>query len=571
MSDMSEEGVRSEPASEENIPEVEMDTNTIPPPEGRDVAVSKEDAEAEVISVSTGRRWLWWVLGVIGILLILSTVAWKMGWLHRAYAHFNRAQVGLKVQEGTTFVIQGATVTLDGATYTTDSNGKIEVTTLLTGTYPVVVRKTGYQELDFYLTVHRGDNGLQSIAMTLLPEKLYSITGYIQDYISGQPILGVTVTTGQDTTTTDASGAFSFTKQPAAAYTLNVSKSGYITKQVPITITNADSVTASLPLVPAGSVVFTSNQSGKRGIFTVNYDGTNREQLAASTGEEFGQQLSPDGSTVAFLSTRDGLKDTYGGTASKLYIATLDGKTVKKVSDSISQGVFNWSPNSRYLYFESYPTPDYSQLDRQVYDLAKGTLFNVGVGTDFSGFSPDGNSIVYVLTNAAANGNPVTYNLVTAVIATGQKTTVINQSPNFLYDTVYSADGKSLTFDEESNSARVYYTLDLTTAGATPQQIPAPTAAAHTYITSPNGKLKVFTDTRDGKTDVFLSTATGDTNLSNLGVVVVDTPLVWDTSGSYVVFGIKREGEQALYVVSVNGGDPHKVTDYYDDSAYSQQ
>ena len=578
MGDMNEEGDRSEANVTANVtpaPESTTSEDVVAETPATNVPVTTippiDDADDDFLDDKPKRkRWLWWLLGILVVLAIVAGLSWKMGWYTRAYNHFNRGQVSLSIKEGGNAVIADATVILNGSTYVTDSTGKVQAISLVAGNYPVVVRKTGYQEADVTLALHRGDNGLQTISMTLLPEKLYSIKGFIQDYVSGLPLVGVTVSTGQDSTSTDASGAFTFTKQPAATYSLKMTKSGYIDKTLPITVTTADSVTATIPFVPVGTVVFTSNESGKRGIFTVNYDGSNRQAIAASSGEEYSQRLSPDGKNIAFLSTRDAAKDAYGTVVPKLYIVGIDGKTVKKVSDALSEGVFSWSSNSKYVYFEGYATADFSQLDREVYDVTKGTVFDLGSTTQWAGFSPDGNSMA-LITQSTSSAGASAYTLGSIVLATAQRTTLISNSSDYLSNVLYAADGRSISYSTQTTATPSYFTLDLTKAGATPQPTAVPATSTRRYVTAPDGVTKVFVETRDGKKDLFLAkTATTDTNLSNISVVN-DTPLSWDASSTYVTFGIKREGEQALYVVSVLGGTPKKVTDYYSDSVDSQQ
>jgi len=147
----------------------------------------------------------------------------------------------------------------------------------------------------------------------------------------------------------------------------------------------------------------------------------------------------------------------------------------------------------------------------------------------------------------------------------------VNQGIGYVSNLSYAADGKSITYDTTSNSSHIRYKLELGN-NTTPQAIDATRADTKVYVTSPDKALKAFVDTRDGKTDVYVARVNGtnEQRLTTLGVATATTAPAWDTTGTYVTFGVKREGEQALYVVSLKGGEPKKVVDYYDNSADSQ-
>ena len=60
----------------------------------------------------------------------------------------------------------------------------------------------------------------------------------------------------------------------------------------------------------------------------------------------------------------------------------------------------------------------------------------------------------------------------------------------------------------------------------------------------------------------------GERRLTSSGVVTSSRPLRFDATGSYVVYGISKQAETALYVVSVAGGPSQKIADFLIDPGY---
>ncbi len=532
------------------------------------------EADAEELGVTgppakhKSHLW-WWIFGVVVVLGVFAVLVWQFKWYQPVYDRYQAGSVSIKVEEDGKFPIQDATLILNGSTYTSNADGRVDISSIVAGTYTLSLKKVGYQDVAATLTLHRGVNDIQTVAITRTPDKLYAIKGFAQDYVSGLPITNVTVTLGNTILKTDAAGAYTFDKQLNGDYTISLSKSGYINKQLTVTVKDADSVAAQVPLVPVGTVIFTSNQSGKRGLYSINYDGSGRQAVVPSNGEEYSQMLSPDGKMIAFLSTRDSVRNSYGTVVPLLYVSGTDGKNIKKVSDDIISGtVIVWSPSSRYIYFEGYSDPQLTKSTNRIFDVSTGVTQDLGTNDQWEAFSPDGGTAIYV-TNTTVN-TISQFTISTLTMANGQRTDLVNQGTGYASNIVYALDGKSITYDTVSGGSHVRYKLDL--ASTTPQVIDAVRADSRVYVVSPDKKLKAFVDTRDGKTDVYMVKldGTAEQRLTTVGVAAPAGPITWDVTSTYITFGLKREGEQALYVVSTKGGEPKKVVDYYDNSANSQ-
>lgn len=94
-------------------------------------------------------------------------------------------------------------------------------------------------------------------------------------------------------------------------------------------------------------VVFTSERHGSSDIYRVRTDGMAVERLTDHPAFEDQAALSPDGSTVAFVSTRDA-----GST--DIYILDLKTKKVRNLTKSVGADYRpSWSPDGRRITFSS--------------------------------------------------------------------------------------------------------------------------------------------------------------------------------------------------------------------------
>jgi hypothetical protein len=76
------------------------------------------------------------------------------------------------------------------------------------------------------ITINAGTNTKNVVLVPITG----TLTGVITDSLSGAAIQGATVTLGGNTTTTNASGAYSFTGIPVGSYPFSVSAPGYVTQ-----------------------------------------------------------------------------------------------------------------------------------------------------------------------------------------------------------------------------------------------------------------------------------------------------------------------------------------------------
>ncbi|MBU6389117.1 carboxypeptidase regulatory-like domain-containing protein [Patescibacteria group bacterium] len=541
-------------------------------------APPKKSTGKEVQLTFSKRKLVFWlVLLLIFAIAVLAVLTWKLRWYQPVLDRYNTASVSLKVREGDTFALEGAKLTVAGKTYKTDRNGKVQIPQIVAGTYKVQVTDSGYHDTAVTIQLHRGDNNLMYIGLTKLPEKTYSVKGTVHDYVSDQPVVNVQVTLGSQTVQTDPSGSYGFDHVAPGNLKLIFSKAGYLDKEVDQQVTDTNISSTPIPLEPTGQVIFVSNRDGRRELYASNYDGTNQKLFITPSGqsEDFGPVLSPDHKTLAFVSTRDQVKDGNGNVLEKLYVVGQDGKNLKKVSDDVSSDFAPiWSPNGQYLYYAGYTGSDLTQNSDKVYNVAKGTLTDIGEAANDVVFSPDSTMIAYYVLSSqsqppptdAPAGTPTTVSvnvIKTLNLVTGERKTISNRNQS-VSDLEFSSDNASVIYEVLNGSSLERFQDNIATPSQE-TQLPVPTFSNRRYVASPDGSHQVFIEERDGKKDLYLVDQNRDNEkkLTNLGMLNDQILPLWDDTSAYVIFAVKGPAESALYIVSINGGDPKKVTDFY--------
>ena len=103
------------------------------------------------------------------------------------------------------------------------------------------------------------------------------------------------------------------------------------------------------------NVVNKEANRGKRSIWLVSTNGGNAQQFITSDKNDDNPRWSPNGSKIAFTSTREG--------APQIFVANADGSNARKVSD-VPEGVseFIWSPDGKSFAFTTDVYPECKDL-----------------------------------------------------------------------------------------------------------------------------------------------------------------------------------------------------------------
>lgn len=123
-----------------------------------------------------------------------------------------------------------------------------------------------------------------------------------------------------------------------------------LTAALCVVVSTAPSVAAAYG-PPNVSFVYVSDVSGTRDVYARDLDGTTILQLTHDPAADFGPAVSPDGSQVAFWSTRDG--------STQLYVMDIDGSDQRRLTTHVQADnpherfPPSWSPDGSLIAYES--------------------------------------------------------------------------------------------------------------------------------------------------------------------------------------------------------------------------
>jgi len=226
---------------------------------------------------------------------------------------------------------------------------------------------------------------------------------------------------------------------------------------------------------------------GASNIWIVSTEGGDPVQVTQS-GRDTAPSWSPDGKTLAFLSTRDG--------SSQVYLLSMEGGEAKKLTQlSTGADLFKWSPDGKNIVFTSSvyvdckddacngardAEKDKSKVKARIYDHLlyrhwdhwsdgkRSHLFVIPVdggttardltpGTDYDippdergsqadiNFSPDGKEICFTAVTDKMEAISTNGDLFIVPVAGGEAKR-ITTNPGFDGNPVYSSDGRSIAY-----------------------------------------------------------------------------------------------------------------------------
>ena len=259
----------------------------------------------------------------------------------------------------------------------------------------------------------------------------------------------------------------------------------------------------SLALSSANKIVFVSTRDGNGEIYTMNADGTNLTRLTNNSAGDGSPVWSPDGTKIAFVSTRD------AGNG-EIYVMNADGtKPTRLTTDAGYDTDPSWSPDGRKLVFQS---------------------------------NPDGNNEIYVIN----------------VEGTGQ-TNLTNKAEADI-SPMWSPDGSKIAFASRRNVGGGYEIYVMNADGSNPTRLTNTAQSEGAPAWSPDSQKLVFQSWRDGNGELYVMNADG-TNPTRLTTNPAnDNEPSWSADGKYILFQTNRDGNDEIYVMNADGSSPTNLT-----------
>lgn len=448
--------------------------------------------------------------------------------------------------------LKGVAVTIGATQATTDDQGTARVEQVRLGSQHLSIEKRGFASVAKTITVGWGSNPLGQIEVEPTGTQYNFI---IVDYASGKALPQAELTSGEASTRADSTGHAKLTVgDPGDSdLTVTISLAGYRTDTVAIKPDTKEDVRISL--VPSRKHVFMSKRSGSLDLYGVYADGKQEKRIVTASGSEQTTRLTlvphPTDSPVAYVSTRGNQTNSSGDLLDNLVLVDSNNGNRTNVIAADRVTILGWV-GSKLIYTQQvtgqdnqstkrYKLMSYDYQTTENKELAHATYFNDAVL--FGGQ-------IYYAPNA---GTQDAVSQLRRVNPDGtNEQSLLNQSVWQIIRVQYQELALSLG---QQWFTYVQGAKEPVKRNAAPSNL-----QTRTYIDSPDDKHSAWVDIRDGK-GVLLS--------YNLGTkkdqVLVDAPgltypLQWlDTTT--LVYRISTSEETADYVVSLQGGDPIKLTD----------
>ncbi|RXK82159.1 Tol-Pal system beta propeller repeat protein TolB [Chlorobaculum sp. 24CR] len=242
-------------------------------------------------------------------------------------------------------------------------------------------------------------------------------------------------------------------------------------------------------------IVFVSNRTGHKEVYTCDFDGENVVQLTNSNSISLTPVISPDGNYIAWTDYTSGRPDLYIKN-----LATGAKVSVNKHGVCISPA---WRPGTNTLV----TTLSY-QGDQDLYLIrADGTVerrLTKGGGIDVSpSFSPDGSKMAFVSTRQGG--------------------------PQIFIQDMNSGQARRLTYSGTYNTQ--------------PSWSPSGDKILYSSMQK-SGEINIFMINADGSRLLQLTSGAGNNEYPS-----------WSPDGSMIVFSSTRDGKRKLYVMNVDGAN----------------
>ena len=325
----------------------------------------------------------------------------------------------------------------------------------------------------------------------------------------------------------NASRHFTDPDGDALTYTATSSNTGAATVSVSgstVTITGVATggatvtITARDPLTATQSVSVTVTAAPTR--LTNNNGGNN-----------FGPAWSPDGTKIAFTSSRDGNFE--------IYVMGTDGSNPTRLTDNnADDGSPAWSPDGTKIAFDTDRNDGSNEIYVMAADGSSPTRLTNG-GYNFQpAWSPDGTKIAFV---SYRDDDYEIY----VMDADGSSPTRLTNSGGYDGQPAWSPDGTKIAFYTDRDGGRLYV---MDTDGSNPTRLTNNRGGSPAW--SPDGTRIAFASSNAGDFEIYVMNVDGSSVTRLTPNADASTP-GWSPDGTQIAFESTRDGPYEIYVMSV--------------------
>ena len=250
-----------------------------------------------------------------------------------------------------------------------------------------------------------------------------------------------------------------------------------------------------------GLIAFASDRDGNNEIYIMDADGTDQARLTTNAASDSDPSWSPDGTRIAFISSRDHF-------TAEIYVMDADGSDPTRLTTNTATDFQpSWSPDGTRIAFTS---------------------------------ARDGNSEIYVMHADGTNQTRLTTN------------TANDGDPS------WSPDGASIAFASNRDGNSEIYVMDADGSGQT--RLTTNTAVDFGPAWSPDGSRIAFSSDRDLNPEIYVMDADGTSQTRLTTHTAFDAEPTWSPDGSSIAFTSQRDANFEIYAMNVDGSDQTRLT-----------
>ena len=271
------------------------------------------------------------------------------------------------------------------------------------------------------------------------------------------------------------------------------------------------------------SIAFRARNVGSTGdlptwqIFVMDADGSNRQRITQSDGEDITPTWSPDGQRIAYVSKQGDNRDIVVMPAPGASWPADQDWPFRVTQHPASDWTAAWSPDGQQITFSSNRTGYWEIFIVNADGTGLSQITNDGAGALSPVWSPDGRTMAY---SGKRDDNWDIYTM---------------PAPLPGQEEDFQPEPRRLVLAEGNDLSPIY---------------------------SPTGDRIVFESNRDGNAEIYVMNADGSNqrNVSNSPSVDDHGP-VWSPDGKRILFYSGREGNWDLFLMTDDGRNVINLTD----------
>jgi hypothetical protein len=452
--------------------------------------------------------------------------------------------------------IKGAIVSLGSKKEESDRRGRVKFDAMQFGDTELKIEIEGYQNQNKKVVLGYNDNNFGEIYLRPTGNQL-ELT--VLDWLSQKPIASADVGYNQQGIATDGAGRAIVTVERSSKQPLvdvAVKKNGYVTNKFSI---NQSSEKAQIvTLVPDSWHFFISQREGKYNTYRSRFDGNEQSIVLAATGKEGNDTMSstaPNGKNTVVISMRNGERDKSGNLLTSIFLVASDG-TNKKIDQASYISPIGWSGDT--FVYSSRVDKKQSNGDSYI-----STVNTKTASKDELSSSPQYGSIQLVkdrifFTLFETSGASFTGLRSISIAGVDPK--------NHLAATIYNLNltsANQLVFSSQKKDEQMLDWWQLNTDSNNQTQLDGEPAGLQDLVIRYSKDLSkaAWVEERDGKNVIIVRSLSGASESKIIATAdSISSDINW-IGNDVVVYYDNSPGQSSDFVVSTEGGEPHKISD----------